>query len=140
MPRSFPGPCTGFSFTKISPVSARSRPAIKRKRVDLPHPEGPSKTRNSPMSRPSREYASSISKLMFSRASTFAPSAETNDRLTECTAIFDFLGSTLGRLQVCSGAGYRRTSSGKGGTRFAPRKKAPFQKCQQEAEQEGGNP
>src|SRR6202162_1639189 len=139
MPRSFPGACTGFSFTRISPVSARSRPAIKRSRVDLPHPEGPSRTRNSPMSRPSCEYASSISKLMFSSASTFAPSADTKDRLTSRTVIFDFLGSMLGRLQVCGGAGNRCTTSGKSRPGIAPGKKSTFQKGQQEAEQEGGN-
>src|SRR5271156_2361226 len=139
MPRSLPGPCTGFSFTRISPESARSRPAIKRSSVDLPHPEGPSRTRNSPMSRPSFEYASSISKLMFSRASTFAPSAEKNDRLTLRTVIFDFLGSMLGRLQVCGGAGYGRPASGQRGTRFAPGKEAVFQKRQQKAEQKRGD-
>src|ERR1022692_1612087 len=149
IPRSFPGACTGFSFTRISPESAWSRPAIKRSRVDLPHPEGPSRTRNSPISRPSREYASSISKLMFSRASTFEPSPRTNDRLTLRTVIFDFLGSiflsslflssVLGRLQVCGGAGNRRSSTGERGSRFAPGEEAAFEKRQQKAEQEGGD-
>src|SRR3989344_3186413 len=32
----------------ISPPEASSRPAIVRSRVDLPHPEGPTKTTNSP--------------------------------------------------------------------------------------------
>src|SRR5208337_5160740 len=58
MPRSRPGPSTGFPFTIIWPLSGRSRPAIILKRVDFPHPEGPSKTRNSPMSLPSGEKAS----------------------------------------------------------------------------------
>jgi hypothetical protein len=30
------------------PVSARSRPAMMRRRVDLPHPEGPKIKKNSP--------------------------------------------------------------------------------------------
>src|SRR5580700_10508880 len=144
MPRSFPGPCTGRSFTRISPVSARSNPAIKRSRVDLPHPEGPSRTRNSPISRPSREYASSISKLMFSRASVLEPSAATNDRPTFLTVILDFLdsiflSSVLGRLQVCRGAGNTRPASGQRGTRLAPWEETPFQKRQQEAKQKCGD-
>src|ERR1700733_135553 len=139
MPRSLPGPCTGFSLTSTSPLSARPRPAISRRRVDLPHPEGPSRTRNSPMSRPSREYASSISKLMFSSASTFPPSDDTNDRLTLRTVIFDFLGSMFGRLQVRGGTGNGRSASGKSGTRFAPGKEAAFQKAQKKTEQECGN-
>src|SRR5882762_6280985 len=136
MPRSLPGPCTNWSFTRTSPLSARSNPAISRSRVDLPHPDGPSRTRNSPMSRPSRVYASSISKLMFSRASTLPPSAETNDRPTWRTAIFDFLGSMLGRLQVSSGAGHRCPTSGQRGTRLAPGEKNSLQKRQQKPEQE----
>src|SRR5580700_8328461 len=144
MPRSFPGPCTGRSFTRISPVSARSNPAIKRSRVDLPHPEGPSRTRNSPISRPSREYASSISKLMLSSASTFEPSALTNDRLTLLTVIFDFLGSifsssVLGRLQVCGGARNGRPASGQRRTRFAPGEETAFEKRQQKPEQKRGD-
>src|SRR5208282_2727877 len=117
--------------------------------VDLPQPEGPRRTRNSPISRPSREYASSISKLMFSRASTFEPSAQGNDRLTLRTVIFDFLGSiflsslflgpVLGRLQVGGGAGDRRSSTGERGSRFAPGEEAAFEKRQQKAEQEGGD-
>src|SRR5208282_503395 len=127
--------------------------------VDLPQPEGPSRTRNSPISRPSREYASSISKLMFSRASSFEPSAQGNDRLTLRTVIFDFLGSiflislffsslffsslilgpVLGRLQVGGGAGNSRSSTGERGSRFAPGEEAALEKCQQKAEQEGGD-
>src|ERR1700691_5929710 len=115
-------------------------PAIKRSRMDLPHPKGPSRTRNSPISRPSREYASSISKLMLSRASTFEPSALTNDRLTLRTVIFDFLGSiflrpVLGRLQVCRRAGNGRPTSGQRGTRFAPGEEKAFEKRQQKPEQ-----
>ena len=51
MPRSRPGPVTGLPFTSTSPVSGWSRPAIRRRMVDLPQPDGPSRTRNSPMSR-----------------------------------------------------------------------------------------
>ena len=41
---------TGISAMIISPLDSVSRPAIKRRRVDLPHPEGPTKTTNSPFS------------------------------------------------------------------------------------------
>src|ERR1700722_7752501 len=135
MPRSSPGPCPGFSLTRTSPESARSNPAIKRNRVDLPHPEGPSSTRNSPMSRPSGEYASSISKLIFSSASIFPPSDEQNDRLTLRTVIFGFLGSMLGRFQVRGGAGDGRTPSSKRGSRIAPGEEPFFQNRQQEPKQ-----
>src|SRR3979411_384877 len=81
---------------------------------------------------------------MFSRASTFEPSAETNDRLTLLTVIFDFFGSivlrsVLGLLQVCSGAGNSRPASGQRGTRFAPGEETAFQKCQQKPEQKRGD-
>ena len=45
--RSGPGPRTGWPLTLISPSSQRSRPAISRSRVVLPHPEGPRIVRNS---------------------------------------------------------------------------------------------
>src|SRR6266446_1707250 len=81
---------------------------------------------------------------MFSRASTFEPSAETNDRLSLLTMIFDFFGSiflssVLGRLQVCSGAGNSRPASGQRGTRFAPGEETAFQKCEQKPEQKRGD-
>src|SRR3984893_6853561 len=81
---------------------------------------------------------------MFSRASTFEPSAETNDRLTLLTVFFDFFGSivlssVLGRLQVCGGAGNSRPASGQRGTRFAPGEETAFQKRQQKTEQKRGD-
>src|SRR5438445_411538 len=139
IPRSLPGPDTGCSFTSISPVSGRSSPAIKRSNVDLPHPEGPSSTRNSPMSRPSRANASSISKLMFSRASILSRFGPANDRLTFLTVIFDFLGSMLCRLQVRVSAGHRRATSGKSRSSLAPREQTGFQESQKKTKKEGRN-
>ena len=45
----------GRSFTTLEPISIvpeviSSRPAIMRRSVDLPHPEGPTRTTNSPSS------------------------------------------------------------------------------------------
>src|SRR6266849_4323652 len=139
MPRSLPGPDTGSSFTNISPVSGWSSPAIKRNKVDLPHPEGPSSTRNSPMSRPSRVNASSISKLMFSRASILSRFGPANDRLTFLTVIFDFLGSMLCRLQGGVSTGHRRATSGKSRGGLTPGEEPGFQESQKKTEEEGSN-
>src|SRR5436305_4067050 len=139
MPRSLPGPFTGCSFTRTSPESGRSSPAIKRSRVDLPHPEGPRSTRNSPMSLPSRENASSISKLMFCRASILSRLGPAKDRLTFLTVIFDFLGAMLCRLQVCGCTRHRGAASGKSRGCFAPGEQPRFQECQKETEKERSN-
>ena len=47
MPRSRPGPCTGFPFTNTSPVSGRSSPAISRSHplVELTVMRQPAKSR-----------------------------------------------------------------------------------------------
>src|SRR5215471_20758349 len=97
IPRSLLGPCTGWPFTRISPLSGWSRPATMRSRVDLPHPEGPSKTRNSPMSRPAGENASSTSRLMSLSASMRSPLGEVKLRLTLRTVILYFLVSMAHR-------------------------------------------
>src|SRR5262245_51213137 len=47
MPRSAPGPVTGAPSRSTRPVVGWSRPAIRRRRVDLPQPEGPSRQRKS---------------------------------------------------------------------------------------------
>src|ERR1700761_1927163 len=39
---------TGSPLSRMSPVVGSSRPAIMRSTVDLPHPDGPSSTMNSP--------------------------------------------------------------------------------------------
>src|SRR5258708_9844044 len=93
------------------------------------------------MSRPSREYASSISKLMFSSASTFPPSAEMKVRLTLRTVIFAFLGSiwlrpVFRRFQVRSCARNPRPSSSQRGSRLAPGKENALQKSQQKPKEE----
>src|SRR5215471_534813 len=139
MPRSFPGPCTGFSLTSTSPLSARSSPATRRNNVDFPHPEGPSKTRNSPTSRPADEKASSISKLTFSSALTGSPFAAGNERLTPRTVIFDFLCSMFRRLQMGRRAGHRGTCISQGCSRLAPGEQAAFQKREQEPKQKRCN-
>src|SRR5260370_14147760 len=139
MPRSLPGPDTGMSLPCISPVSGRSRPAIKRNKVDLPHPEGLSSTRTSPMSRPSRVNASSISKLMFSSASILSRFGPANDRLTFLTVIFDFLGSMFCRLEVRGGAGDCSAASGKSRSSLTPGEQPAFQESQQKAEEAGGD-
>src|SRR5688572_1312431 len=48
-------PCGSTSLTRLpamrsSPVEMSSRPATMRSAVDLPHPDGPTRTRNSPSS------------------------------------------------------------------------------------------
>src|SRR5215471_10701499 len=64
-----------------------------RSRVDLPQPEGPSSTRNSPISRPAGENASSTSRLMSFKASMRSPCGDMNVRLTFRMAILYFLVS-----------------------------------------------
>ena len=53
VPRSEPGPCTGLPATFTVPVEAGKcgrSPAIIRRMVDLPQPDGPSMQTNSPRS------------------------------------------------------------------------------------------
>src|SRR3954452_286952 len=121
MPRSLPGPFTTSSLTSTSPQSAWSRPAVSRNSVDLPQPDGPSRTRNSPTSRPAGEYASSISKLIFSSAFTHFPSDAGNVRLTFRTVIFDFLCSMFRRLQVRSGSRHGSSGASQSAGCLAPR-------------------
>src|SRR5437773_1724727 len=47
-PRSAFGAVIGFDAIKSSPESQESRPATRRRRVDLPHPLGPIREINSP--------------------------------------------------------------------------------------------
>src|SRR5215203_963761 len=55
---------TTWSPIKILPLEMSSRPAIIRRAVDFPQPDGPTKTMNSP---------SGISKLILSTATTSSP-------------------------------------------------------------------
>src|SRR5947199_4032042 len=135
MPRSLPGPETGWPFTSTSPWSGRSSPAIMRSSVDLPQPEGPSSTRNSPISRPSAEYASSTSKLTSSSALIFSPCGEKNVRARLRTVILDFLTSMFHRLQMRAGRGHR--SCGSCGRELPPRKELLFKQGEQPAKEEG---
>src|SRR5215210_9146738 len=65
MSRSLPGPVTGFPLSVISPLSGRSKPAIRLSSVDLPQPEGPKSTTYSP---------SAMSRLIGFSASTVCSS------------------------------------------------------------------
>ena len=47
MPRSAEGPAIGRPSRVITPSVASARPAIRRSRVDLPQPEGPTITDSS---------------------------------------------------------------------------------------------
>src|SRR5579864_9186614 len=107
MPRSLPGWVTISPLTNTWPLVGLSRPAIMRSSVDLPQPEGPSSTRNSPISRPAAENASSTSRLTSFSASMRSPLGEKNTRETSFTLILDFLFSTAHRLLAASAAGYR---------------------------------
>src|ERR1700733_15447184 len=72
---------------------------------------------------------------MFSRALTLLPSAETNDRLTLRTVIFEFLGSMFGGFQVRGRAGDGCPTSGQSGSRAAPREQAALEEGEQKPEQ-----
>src|ERR1700733_11203188 len=48
MPRSGPGRSTSIPRTETDPRVARSKPAMMRSSVDLPHPDAPSRHTNSP--------------------------------------------------------------------------------------------
>src|ERR671910_2478848 len=65
---------TTWSPIKTLPPLMSSRPAIIRRAVDFPHPDGPTKTTNSP---------SGISKLILSTATTSSPKTlVTSSRVT----------------------------------------------------------
>src|SRR5215217_7415684 len=65
---------TTWSPIKTLPPVMSSRPAIIRRAVDFPHPDGPTKTTNSP---------SGISKLILSTATTSSPKTlVTSSRVT----------------------------------------------------------
>src|SRR5215472_9493603 len=138
MPRSLLGPFTGSPFTRISPLSGRSWPATIRRSVDLPQPEGPSSTRNSPISRPAGEKASSTSRLMSFSASMRSPLGDMKVRLTLLMEILYFLVSMGHRLAMLAGAhGCRRLRGSLCG--LAPREQNLFQEGEQRAEQECGH-
>src|SRR6266851_4459843 len=135
MPRSRPGPWTGTPLTSTCPLSGRSRPAIIRNSVDFPQPDGPSKTRNSPMSRPSWEKASSTSNLTFFSASTRLPSRHGKLRQTSWIAILILFGMHL----HWSAGGHRGNRFRRRARGLAPWKQTGLYKRQQKAEQERGN-
>src|SRR5258708_2352471 len=137
MPRSLLGTCTGWVLTRISPESGLSSPAIMRSNVDLPQPEGPSSTRNSPMSRPAGEKASSTSRLTSLSASIFSPWGEKKVRETLRTVILDFLVSMADRLLAHAGAACGRLRAGL--RRLPPGEEHLLQEREAEAEKEGGH-
>ncbi len=49
IPRSRPGPETGTPSTRMRPLLGLVSPPRRSSRVDLPHPLGPTRTRNSPL-------------------------------------------------------------------------------------------
>src|ERR1700722_19272034 len=76
---------------------------------------------------------------MASSAFTTSPFAAGKVRLTFRITIFDFLGSMLGRLQVCGCSGNTCASAGKSGTNLAPGKQETFEECQEKSKQERGD-
>src|SRR6478752_9181989 len=107
---------TRLPATTISPSSIASRPAIRRRRVDLPQPEGPRNTTNSP---------GSTSSESLSITRTSPKRLLTADSLTPVTGISPCYGRTIylesaGRgnrhiLQVSYHAGRARESNLKQG-------------------------
>src|SRR4051794_41390047 len=98
MSRGFGGRLvTSRSSMKIEPESTSSKPASIRRLVDLPQPEGPTRTRNSP---------SPISRLSASTAGLVLP-GETRG------AVWDVSGALLG--EIPSPAGKGPANPGKGG-------------------------
>ena len=45
--RSGPGPCTALPLSRISPSTGSMKPATPLSSVDLPQPDGPSRTKRS---------------------------------------------------------------------------------------------
>src|SRR5258708_4749760 len=138
MPRSRPGPVTGVPFTSTSPLSGWSRPAMMRRTVDFPQPGGPSRTRNSPTSRPSAAKAFSTSKLTSSSARIVSPCGLRKLRLTLRRAILILFSMRLGRHGDSRSHGRASRVGGPGG--FAPREQAVLDERQQAAEQERSDP
>src|ERR1700758_3457529 len=62
---------------RTRPLDTSSSPAIRRKRVDFPHPDGPTKTTNSPsrMSRLTHGITTAVAKLLVTCSSLMAPIA-----------------------------------------------------------------
>ncbi len=90
MPRSRPRPDDLPAVDQDLARVGKSRPAMMRRMVDLPQPDGPSSTRNSPMSRPSGANSSSTSRLTSRRASIFSPDAPVKMRETLRSVILLF--------------------------------------------------
>ena len=87
MPRSFgSSQVTFLPLMKICPADTSSRPAMQLSRVDLPQPDGPSSTRNSPSPMSRLSVCSTATEPKFS------------DRfLTETLMPFEFMRSALHR-------------------------------------------
>src|SRR6185369_12290812 len=133
MPRSRPGPVTLLPCANTSPAVGSSSPAMIRSRVDLPQPEGPRMTRNSPTSWP-LSTRSSISKLMFLNASTASPCAFTNWRETLRTLILLGRSAMSGCPAARAGHGGGRALEHAGGA--PPREQAALAQGEQPPEQE----
>ena len=61
MPRSRPGPSIGVSLSSTAPEVWVSSPAIIRRMVDLPLPEGPSSTQIEPFSTAKETSSTAVS-------------------------------------------------------------------------------
>src|SRR5436189_6316742 len=72
MPRAAPGPETGLLATSTRPVVAGNcglRPAMRRRIVDFPHPEGPRMVMNSPL--PGRSSTRNVTFLIAVKPSSY---------------------------------------------------------------------
>src|SRR5213592_5037054 len=92
MPRSAPGPETGLLATSTRPVVAGNcglRPAMRRRIVDFPHPEGPRIVMNSPL--PGKSSTRNVTVLIAVNPSSYVFETPSN--------------STIGGLMGSAGRG-----------------------------------
>src|ERR1700749_1231715 len=96
MQRSLPGLVTGRPATRIAPVVGSISPATRRRRLDLPQPEGPTITENSLSATPSE---------MWSRACTGLPLRGVNRSETSSISSLLMNGPGAGAASRLDGPG-----------------------------------
>src|SRR6266699_4741385 len=82
MPRSAPGPETGLLATSTRPVLAGNwglRPAMRRKIVDFPQPEGPRIVMNSPL--PGKSSTRNVTFLIAVKPSSYVFETPSNSTI-----------------------------------------------------------
>src|SRR2546422_4847331 len=120
MPRSAPGPETGLPRTRTRPVVAGNcglSPAMSRRMVDLPQPEGPRIVMNSPLF--GRSSTRNVTFLIAVKPSSYVLETPSNSTTAGFGNAAGVAGET-GNAAVVGGAGTAGRDSGSTATRRGP--------------------